>query len=126
MGTYTELILGCRLKKSTPNEIVEALKSMVYDLDIAKDNPILNEFWHVLAGGSYYFAVHTSVKKMWFDDICNEWAISSRSNIKNYGGEIEKFLAWIKPYIESGSGSREMYAIVIYEESETPTMYYLD
>jgi hypothetical protein len=51
--------------------------------------------------------------------------LSTRSNIKNYKQEIETFLEWIKPYINGGSGSRNMYAIVIYEEQDEPTIYYL-
>ena len=45
---------------------------------------------------------------------------------ETYNDEIETFLGWIKPFISSGSGTKEMYAIVIYEESEEPTIYYLD
>lgn len=63
---------------------------------------------------------------MWFDDIGKNWCLSSRSNIKNYNNEIDTFLRWIKPHIASGSGTNEMYAIVIYEESKRPTIYYLD
>ena len=29
MGMYTELIFGAELKKDTPNEVIEKLKSMV-------------------------------------------------------------------------------------------------
>lgn len=63
---------------------------------------------------------------MWYDENGSQWHISSRTNLKNYEGEIESFLQWIKPYIESGSGAKEMYAIVTYEESEEPTIYYLE
>jgi len=75
--------------------------------------------------GSYYFAVNRAISKMWFDDIAKVWCISTRSNIKNYESEIETFLEWIKPFIDQGSGNREMYAIVIYEGSDEPTIYYL-
>lgn len=62
---------------------------------------------------------------MWFDDIRSEWIVSSRTNIKNYESEIQTFLEWIKPFIDSGSGDRKMYAITIYEEQSEPTIYYL-
>lgn len=77
-------------------------------------------------GGSYYFAINNPVNKMWLDNIDKCYHISTRSNIKNYSNEIETFLEWIKPHIESGSGNRDMYAIVIYEDCSEPIIYYLD
>ena len=127
MGMYTELIFGAELKKETPPEVVDALKYMLGEIETKPDNFPLPDGrceW-LLCGGSYYFAVNNAVKKMWLDDIDGLWHISTRSNIKNYESEIETFLAWIKPYIGGGSGSREMYAIVIYEEAEEPQIYYL-
>ena len=47
------------------------------------------------------------------------------TNIKNYESEIQTFLEWIKPFIDSGSGDREMYAITISEEQSEPTIHYL-
>lgn len=76
-------------------------------------------------GSSYYFGVNKSVSKMWKDDFGENWVLSTRSSIKNYKGEIEAFLEWIKTYIDGGSGYRDMYAIVIYEEAEAPDIYYL-
>lgn len=60
---------------------------------------------------------------MWHDEISKCYHISTRSNIKNYENEIELFLDWIKPYIEYGSGVRNLYAIVTYEGG-TPILYY--
>lgn len=128
MGMYTELIFGATLKKDTPNEVIEALKYMIGE---TKEKPVNFPLpdgrceW-LFQGGSYYFAINNSVTKMWLDDIDKQWHISTRSNIKNYENEIETFLEWIKPYIDGGSGIRDLYAITIYEEQDTPTLYYLD
>jgi len=128
MGMYTELIFGAELKKETPNEVIEVLQYMLGQLE---DKPINFPLpdgrceW-LFQGGSYYFAINNPVNKMWIDNTDKQWRISTRSNIKNYENEIQLFLDWIKPYVESGSGNREMYAIVIYEDSETPIIYYLD
>ncbi len=125
MGMYTELIFGASLKKDTPTEIIDTIKYMVGDIEkpesLAFDlgrNPLL--------GGSYYFGVNSPVTKFYKDEISKEWVLSSRANIKNYNNEIEQFLTWIKPYISNGSGGKNMYAIVMYEESEEPTIYYLN
>jgi hypothetical protein len=80
----------------------------------------------VNGSGSYYFGVIDPVAKMWFDKISKAWHLSSRCNIKNYEDEIETFLDWIKPHIADGSGMRDMYAIVMYEESAEPEIHYLE
>ena len=127
MGMYTELIFGAGLKKDTPENIIEALKYMMGEIEEKpKDFPLPNGRCEWLfRGSSYYFGVNSPVSKMWKDDIGKNWVLSTRSNIKNYEGEIEAFLEWIKPYIDSGSGYRDMYAIVTYEEAKAPNIYYL-
>jgi hypothetical protein len=126
MGMYTELIFGARLKENTPNEVIETLKFMIGETEVKPEGfpfPDGRCEW-LFQGGSYYFAVHKAVSKMYYDDIAKAWTVSTRSNIKNYEGEIEQFLEWIKPHIDSGSGNREMYAVVTYEDGE-PRMFYL-
>ncbi len=127
MGMYTELIFGASLKKETPEEVIETLKYLIGD---RKDRPKESSFESprdilLFTGASYYFGVNQSVSKMWRDNYSKQWAISTRANLKNYEDDIEKFLEWIKPWIDSGSGYREMYAIVLYEEFSEPTIYYL-
>lgn len=124
MSDFTELIFGARLKKDTPKSVIDTLLYMVN----RGNKPTKIEFeadW-IFNCASYYFGVCKPVNKMWFDDISNQYVISIRSNIKNYENDIEKFLEWIKPYIDSGSGEREMYAIVIFEYAKEPTIYYLN
>lgn len=127
MGMYTELIFGVRLKSNTPETVIKSLKYMIGETrERPKDFPLPDGRCEWLfRGSSYYFGVCEPISKMWKDDVSGEYVVSTRSNIKNYEGEIETFLEWIKPYIESGSGGRDMYAIVIYEEQSEPTVYYL-
>ena len=55
------------------------------------------------------------------------YRISTRANLKNYKRQIEKFIEYIKPYIEQGSGfDHNIFAYVQYEEAEFPTIYALD
>ncbi len=130
MGMYTELIFGCALKLDTPQGVIGILQGLVKgELDNIKtmdDDFFASERWgYLFRMSSYYFGVNEPQGKIWFDNIAKNWRISTRSNLKNYDNEIEKFLAWIKPYIEGGSGERDMYAIVTYEES-LPKIYYLE
>lgn len=124
MGMYTELIFGASLKEDTPMEVIKRLKCVLGEC--GHGIKCKDEFAHVLSMSSYYFGVSSSVGRMWQENTSNRnWVISSRSNIKNYNNEIETFLGWIKPFIKSGSGNREMYAIVLYEDAEEPTIHYL-
>jgi len=127
MGMFTELIFGAALKEGTSSQVIEALKYMIGETkDKPSDFPLPDGrcAW-LLRCGSYSFAVNNSVSKMWLDNIDNQWHISTRSNIKNYENEIETFLEWIKPHIDSGSGNNDLYAIVMYEDEDTPKLYYL-
>lgn len=125
MGMYTELIFGADLKKDTPEQVIEILKYMIGDTEEKpKYFPLPRCEW-LFRSSSYYFGVNEPVNKMWYDDIGKNWVLSTRSNIKNYKCDIEAFLDWITPYIDGGSGCRDMYAIVTYEEAEYPDIYYL-
>lgn len=133
MGMYTELILGCKLKSETPNEIIDVLTYMTvkdqdgFELPEAWPFPADSRHKWMFWGGSYYFGVtHGTEPYFQYDAISKAWILSTRSNIKNYNSEIETFLAWLKPWIEQGSGAREFYAIVTYEEAAAPTIYYLN
>ena len=121
---YTELIFGAALEKDTPKNIID---NFIWFIE-HKNEPmeIIEEIENMLyRGTSSYFAIHNPVNKILFDTFYGRYAVSIRMNIKNYGGEIETFLDYIKPYIHQGSGNRDMYAIVMYEEEDTPTIYYL-
>lgn len=125
MGMYTELIFGARLKKDTPENVINTLQYMTGKISDRPSDIAFEYSRNPLRGGSYYFGITNPVCDMTFDDVSNQWQISTRSNIKNYESDIEKFLEWIKPYISQGSGAREFYAIVTYEEEDTPKIYYL-
>jgi hypothetical protein len=127
MGMYTELIFGASLKKETPTQVIDALKYINGEIEEKpKDFPLPEGRceW-MFRSGSYYFGISDGVTKLWQDDQTKRWLLCARFNIKNYEDEIDTFLNWIKPYIESGSGNREMYAIKMYEEQDEPTIYYL-
>jgi len=114
MGMYTELIFDATLKKDTPEEVINILKYMISD-DLNNIPKIPKHDFFKATRWKYLFKSPAYLRKLWFNDDLKTWIISARSNIKNYDSEIEKFLDWIKPYIECGSGSRDFYAIVLYQ-----------
>ncbi len=125
MGMYTELIFGASFKKDTPTDVIDTLRYMAGDLQDEPSNYLWTGVRNPLQGGSYSFGVCASVTSMWYDAI-RGWVLSSRSSIKNYDSDIDLFIEFVKPYISEGSGSNDMYAIVMYEEFEQPTIYYLE
>jgi hypothetical protein len=130
MGMFTELILGCGFKKNLPQDLVYTIATLagaedvLKTLDTSNCKMLFDADRNPLRGSSYYF-IPGSYQKFWFNDIVECYYLMSRSDIKNYDDEIEKFLELIKPYIDSGSGTDNIYAYVLYEEDSTPTIYKL-
>jgi len=131
---YTELVLGCSLKSETPKEVITAINYLLttddertklklnYPSILPAPESRIN--WMFRSGGSYYFGAHSGEHKFTYDDISRSWRLTARFNIKNYENEIQVFLAWLHPHIEQGSGTRQCYAMVTYEEDEVPTLYH--
>ena len=131
MGMYTEFIFGCELEDNTPEEVINILK---YLCGKVNDEPVITdelrhpffdcERWrYIFSCSSYYFGVNRAFSEIWYDDISEAWHISTRSNLKNYGSEIEQFCDWIKPFVASGSGWKDVYGISIYEDSDHTYIY---
>lgn len=129
MGMYTELIIGCRLKTETPKEIINTLQWMMRD-NAGEPQPVNiprghRVSWMLRSAGSYYFGATSPVPAILsYDEIAESYRFHARFNIKNYEKEIDNFLAWLRPHVEQGSGIREMWAIVTYEESD-PVLHFL-
>lgn len=132
MGMYTELVFGARLQPDLPQKVEKALKYMVRGTGKEPEELPDHEFFQserwarLFHCGSYYFGIHRPHAIMEWDDISNSYSLSTRSSIKNYDKEIDKFLDWVKPYVNQGSGTRGMFAMVCYEEDEAPTLYFLE
>ena len=134
MGMWTELILGAKLKKKTPKYVIDTLRYLVGDLPrkpkkypatFKINNPFSTDYDQMFTYSHWYFAIDKPFAELWIDPVDGCYKINTRSNLKNYDNQIEIFLKWLKPYIAKGSGARDMYAIVTYEEDSEPTIYYL-
>lgn len=132
MGMYTEFVFGAELKQDTPDFVINILKYMITDdprrNDLQVDRHVLfqTDRWHQIGlCCSYYFGFSKPCSKIYFDDISKSWKFAIRCSIKNYDDEIEKFIDWITPFIERGSGERDFLGYSLYEEDEVPILYYL-
>ena len=70
---------------------------------------------------SYYFDGTTN-SKIVFDDISKCYKVNIRANLKNYDDEIEKFLIWLAPYMDTLG----FIGYTRYEEYDDPTLIYID
>lgn len=124
MGMYTELNIGVAFKEDTPENIIDILKYMLnYENDEPEttDHPLFKtpRWSFMLRCDSYYFDGHTD-SSMIYNDISNQWYLNVRSNLKNYDGEIELFLHFIQPYLET----TDFLGYMRYEEYDDPTLIY--
>jgi hypothetical protein len=128
MGMYTELNCAFELKKDTPDSVMAVL---LYMLDQRNPEPeafpshplFTTSRWRMLLTcSSYSFAACESRTALWLDEADDQYHVMIRSNLKNYDGEIEKFIDWITPYIDGLEGDFLGYSR--YEETEIPTLLY--
>ena len=126
MGMYTELHFNSRLKPDVPTSVLRVLEYMLGENSAIgepiPDHPLFNTSrWAVmLRCDSYYFDADT-ISTLRYDDI-SQHSLCIRTNFKNYEGEIEKFLDWIRPYLDKDEG--DFLGFYRYEETEEPTLIY--
>lgn len=126
---YTALHFSAELKKDTPEMVVDVLNKMVngkLPFEDPKELPDHEFFkcdrWCFLfTMDSYYFSADTHCSFR-FDEIAGAWFLTVTSNIKNYDGEIQKFIDWIMPYV--AESTNDFLGYYRYEENREPTLIY--
>lgn len=119
MGMYTELVLKCEVVDDIPATVKAMLEFLFNDGQEPTELPDHEFFkcerWRSIGKCSSYY--HTPFALSRF----SEGYIFSRSDLKNYDGEIEKFLAWVRPYLDVPEW-RDVIGWTWYEEAEAPTL----
>ncbi len=130
---YTEFVFGVSLYNNTPNEIITILDVIVNNKEIElilPDHKLFssNRYKAIANCCSYYFGFSDSFSTFSSipDRISKEYLLSIRSSIKNYNNKIELFVDWLRPYINSGSGSNDLLGYMLYEEAVVPYLFYKD
>lgn len=124
MGMYTELVLGIEVEDN--EKVIQTLKYMLDETEYKPEwehELFKTDRWeYMLRCDSYYFDGQTD-SKLVTDDLYKDkpmYYLNVRCNLKNYDGEIRKFLDWLCPYIKTyGFLGYERY-----EECEDPTLIY--
>ena len=112
MGHYTEFKFKAKLRKDTPDEVINLLKRVLIDGDLGLGDKVLFSHEDVFDPGiehdffkcERWEALFLSTNwddemqggKMYFDKY---WVIDIHTEFKNYGDEIEKFINWIYPFV---------------------------
>lgn len=124
---YTELVLGVDLVRDTPKEVIDILEFMISGefedpKPIVPDHPLFKtDRWRtMLQSDSYYFGEfgNSLIDAPRFKE--DVYKLSIRSNLKNYDSEIELFLNWLSPYIETHG----FIGYMRYEEYDNPWLIY--
>lgn len=115
---YTELVLKCSIKNDTPEYILNILNYLFNggeEPDCLPDHEFFScPRWHFIGRCSSYYHVPFNSSRF------EEGYIFSRSDLKNYDDEIDKFIDWIQPYLEHYEG--DCIGWKWYEENPTPDL----
>lgn len=101
MGMYTELFISTMVRDEP--EVVQILKYMLTDVGLPPklpDHPLFTcDRWSYMLRCSSHYFVPRSTHLFERDNIAKEWVLITRSDLKAYSGEIEKFVGWLRPYL---------------------------
>lgn len=124
MGMYTELFVEGTLKANAPTEVTDILRLLFdretpstepYDLP---DTPFFKcGRWQTIGSCSSYYHIPFAMSAVYTEIVEQRLCFISRSDLKNYDGEIEKFIDWITPYCERLRGWHW------FEEHDQPTLF---
>lgn len=122
MGMYTELYIACQLKEDTPDTIIHDLKILqnIHSTNEFKSFPLVDSRY-ILRCCSAYFP-GAPISHLSFDNM-GYWEFVNLSNLKNYTQQIQKFLAWLLPYIKNRS---KHIGHIRHEENDLPTYLYIN
>ena len=120
MGMYTQLVLGVEVEDDP--KVIRTLKYM-----LGKEDFLVDKWDHELFQTTRWKSM-LKMDSAYFDgftdsDLVHDYCSSHlnvRCNLKNYDGEIGKFLNWLSPYIKTYG----FLGYLRYEEDEDPTLIY--
>ena len=127
MGMYTALSLGVQFRRDTPADVIDTIEYMVTGRrERAADeysSRALHPFFStdrwpaLLRCDSYYFDWQTDYH---FGPDQGRYYLTGVSNLKNYSNEINLFLDWIEPHLDTHG----YLGWKMYEEDVAPTLLF--
>ena len=122
MGMYTEIYVNVDLVKTCPDHAVNVLKAMCGEGDKSDldGTPVM---WAYLFNDGSYYTPNTQCKSLTWDENDGRYSLLGKGDIKNYGGEIEQFFEWLRPFVEGEEG--DFIGYMRYDDDREPTLIYL-
>lgn len=121
---YTELVLKCQIKANAPEDVMDVIRYMFAGGERPEKLPEHEFFtlprWNFIGNCCSFYHHPSVVNSCPKFDYSEGQYIFSRSDIKNYSGEIQAFLDWVKPYIDAMKG--QCIGWTWYEEELQPTL----
>jgi hypothetical protein len=118
MGTYTEILIKTSVTKILPADVEAVLQYLFNDGDAPGKLPAHPFFecgrWRMIGRCSSYYHIPWSTSRY------AEERLFSRSDLKNYDGEVNKFFDWLMPYIDEPEGKCVGYSW--HEEADAPAL----
>jgi hypothetical protein len=125
MGMYTEIYISCKIAEDIPSDALDVLKHLFggeKEPDQIPNHPLFKkDRWSMIGRCASFYFVPDATSKMWREEMNGAYYITSRSDLKNYDGEIEAFFDWVMPYVDENEGQFIGYSR--YEETDLPTLY---
>lgn len=128
MGMYTDFCFDAIIRSDVPANVVTVLCQMRdHDASFDKilpDHPFFRcDRWMQI--GHCCSAYFPAEPRFIFEkrSLGNDYVLNIRCNLKNYDSEIERFIDWIKPYVDAVPG--EFLGFYRYEEAAHPTLVYM-
>lgn len=122
MGMYTECFVSGRIKASDPARAV--LEFLFGGAEPPVNEPDHEFFrkprWTAIGRCSSYYFQPVPISTAWIDYISGDLHFVSRSDLKNYDGEIASFFDWLK------TTGAEFFGYSRYEESPLRLTLYAD
>lgn len=109
MGMYTELVLKCEISEDIDKQVEDVLQFLFNGGSKPTELPAHPFFstgrWEFIGSCSSFYHTPFALSRYYRPDSQKGGGyVFSRSDLKNYGREIEEFLDWIMPYISEHVG----------------------
>lgn len=107
MGMYTELLLKAQVKADEHGVLKFLFGDGAEPYELPDHEFFTTPRWQMIGTcASFYHHpnAHSDLFRPERDD-SNEYYLFTRSDLKNYDGEIGKFLDWLNPYIDELPGT---------------------
>lgn len=129
MGMYTEIFVRATVTSDNPQ--VRNIIFGLFDEDATlppnnelPQHPFFHKLrWQMIGCCSSFYHQPSATSRVFRtpSGISQDLYVCSRSDLKNYGEEIEAFFDWLAPYVEPG-----FIGYSLYEEDTIPTIYIAD